>query len=51
MGVGQVCGGEKKKEKKKKEKRMDVIKFGKIISKKKRKKKLQLRNVTTIFSQ
>ena len=36
MGVGQVCGGEKtkrkkKQEKKKKGKRMDAIKFGKII--------------------
>ena len=52
MGVGQVCGGEKNQEKKetrkkKKGKRMDAIKFGKIIYK----KKLQLTNVTTIFSQ
>ena len=38
MGVRQVCGGEKtkrkkKQEKKKKRKRMDAIKFGKIIEK------------------
>ena len=35
----------KKKKKKKRKKHIDVIKFGKIIN------KLQLRNVTTIFSQ
>ena len=46
-----MCGGEKTKRKKKKKKHMDIIKFGKIIYIKKKKKKLQLRNVITIFSQ
>ena len=40
-----MCGGEKPRKKEKK-KRMDVIKL-----EKKEKKKLQLRNVITIFSQ
>ena len=33
MGVGQVCGGEKikREREREREKRMDVIKFGKII--------------------